>query len=158
MPIEISLATASIRISGADAPVSGHTLALALYLAAEGRPVSRARLGSTLFHADSRARENAVKVYVHRLRSIIGKESIIRRADGYAYSDRICVDLPEIEAFVAKVEDGVLHSTAMRIRARRILSELSTGRPDAVLRWEWFEPVEQRLRALQNRLHSFCEP
>jgi hypothetical protein len=156
MPVEISLARGSVRIAGVDAAISGHTLALALFLAAEGRPVSRERLGAALFHAASRESENAVKVYVHRLRSIIGKDAIVRRAEGYAYSPLVRVDLPEIEAFIAYALDGLAATSATRIRARKILSDLSNGRPDSVLRWQWFAPIERKLRVLERRLRSVC--
>jgi hypothetical protein len=156
MPVEISLAKASVRIAGVDAAISGHTLALALFLAAEGRPVSRERLGAALFHADSRTRENAVKVYVHRLRSVIGKDAIVRRADGYVYSPFVRVDLPEIEAFVDYAIDEAAPTSALRARARNMLAEFSIGRPDSVLRWNWFAPVERKLRALERRLRALC--
>ena len=96
MPVEISLATASVRVDGCDIPMSGHVLALALYLAAERRPVSRPVLARALFNGRGPAGENAVKVYVHRLRAIIGKDAIVRKADGYAYSKSVRVDLPAI--------------------------------------------------------------
>lgn len=156
MPVEISLATASVRVSGSDLPISGHTLALALYLAAEGRPVARAQLASVLFRTESGSPESSVKVYVHRLRSVIGKESITRKAGGYAYSNRVSVDLPEIEEFVLKAEEGAPRSFAMRVRARRILMELSVGRPAVVLSWGWFSPIERRLRLVQRRLRAVC--
>lgn len=156
MPIEISLATGSVRIDGADVPISGHTLALALFLAIERRPVSRERLGAVLFHTHSRISENAVKVYVHRLRSIIGKDAIVRRADGYMYDSAVRVDLPLIEAFVIYATDEPSANAATRDRARKLLADLATGRPDAVLRWEWFAPVERRLRALERQLRVRC--
>jgi len=156
MPVEISLVRGSVRVAGVDAAVSGHTLALALFLAAEGRPVSRERLGAALFHANSRGNENAVKVYVHRLRSIIGKDAIVRRADGYAYSPFVRVDLREIEAFVAYAIDDAAPTVSMRARARKMLSDLSVGRPDSVLRWHWFTPIERKLRALERCLRDLC--
>ena len=156
MPVEISLATASVRVAGADVPVSGHTLALALFLAAEGRPVSRERLAAALLHADSRVSENAVKVYVHRLRSIIGKEAIIRRADGYAYNSFVRVDLPEIEAFAIYAFSETMPTTALRARAHDFLATLSSGRPDSVLAWKWFSPVEKRLLALERLMRMLC--
>lgn len=157
MPVEVSLAQANVRVDGADVPLSGHTLALALFFAAHPRPVSREHLGSEVFHAHSRAGENAVKVYVHRLRAVIGKEAIVRRAEGYLYSSRVRVDLPEIERFVTHAAHLVVLTTPARAGAQAILNALSAGRPDAVLQWEWFRPVERRLRALERRLRTVCD-
>lgn len=150
MPVVISLATASVRISGRDVPLSGHTLALALYLAAQGRPVSRAHLAGALFASHSAA-ANTVKVYVHRLRCVIGKDCIMRRAGGYAYSQGVQVDLPEIEAFIARAEAG-LRTPLLRARAWQMLRALSSERPEAVSAWHWFAPVEQRLQSARSRL------
>lgn len=110
-----------------------------------------------MLFAGTRTAPDTVKVYIHRLRAVIGKEAIIRRADGYAYSERVRVDLPEIEAFIAAA-DGALHTSEMRARAWRMLSDLSAGRPEAVLRLPWFQPVERRLRAAERRLRALCDP
>jgi hypothetical protein len=91
------------------------------------------------------------------LRAAIGKTAIVRRADGYAYNDFVRVDLPEIEAFVAYATDDRTASAALRARARKLLAELSTGRPDTVVRWAWFAPVERKLRALERRLRALLK-
>lgn len=158
MHIEISLARGTVRVGDETAQISGHTLALALYLAAENRPVSRTRIAAALFHADSRERENAVKVYVHRLRTVIGKGTVVRTADAYGYSDAVYVDLPALEAFLNDAEDGALHDQDVRAHARQLLARVACRRPDTVLRWKWFGPVERRLRTTERRLRALCGP
>lgn len=127
-------------------------LELALYLAANPRPVSRKRIAADLSDGRARLSEASVKVYIHRLRTIVGKETIVRRAHGYAYSDVVHIDLPAIESFVAEACDGVQTGPAMRARARMFFTQVSAGRSDIVLAWKWFEPVEARLRCVQSRL------
>lgn len=151
MPVAISLATASVRVAGRDVAVSGHTLALALYLAAQRRPVSRAEIASALFESRGQAGMNAVKVYVHRLRAVIGKERIIRRAEGYAYSESVAVDLAEIEALIA-MADTIADTPERLMRVWRMLSDLSAGRPESVARLVWFGPIERRLRSAERQL------
>lgn len=153
MRVVISLATASVRVAGLDAPISGHTLALALYLAAQRRPVSRTHLAGALFASKTVTAANTVKVYIHRLRKVIGKDSIVRRAGGYTYSGRVRVDLPHIEAFIATAESRP-RTPLLRTRASRLLRDVSAERPDTVSSWQWFLPIEQRLQAAQSRLQA----
>lgn len=153
MLVAVSLATGGVRVAGRDVALSGHTLALALYLAACGRPVSRGQIAAALFRSSTSRALSAVKVYVHRLRACIGKDAIVRRADGYALSRRVWVDLPEIDALIAMGGDE-LHAPEARARAWRILSDLACGRPESVLRLHWFADVEHRLQAAEYRLRA----
>lgn len=158
MAVEVSLARASVRVSGAEVPLPGRVLELALYLAAQAGPVSALRLRCALLGRDVPAHENAIKVYVHRLRSVIGRDAVVCTRGTYGFDGSVRIDLPEIEAFVARAERGALLRPAMRIRAERILTELSMDRTDLVDGWEWFSAVERRLRSLQRRLNRTRRP
>ncbi len=154
MAVEISIARGLVRVCGIEAPISGHTLALALYLAYERRPLSRERIAQTIFQAATRTRENAVKVYVHRLRAAIGKDAVVRKAGGYTYSSAVWIDLPAIEAIAAGIAHAPVTDAVTRARAARMLADLTAGRPDCVLRWDWFKPVEQHLQHLERRIRA----
>ncbi|TAM62432.1 hypothetical protein EPN52_00665 [bacterium] len=150
--VEISLVRCEVRVSGQRAPLAGQTLALALFLAAERCPVSSERLGTVLFGSTEQPRR-AAKVYIHRLRACIGRDAVIRRAGGYAYSEYVNIDVAAIESFVARTVDAP-HTRASRAQARLLLAQLGAGRPDAVLAWGWFKPVERRLRRLALDLRA----
>lgn len=156
MLVAVSLATGGVRVAGRDVALSGHTLALALYLAACGRPVSRGQIAAALFRSSTPRALSAVKVYVHRLRACIGKDAIIRRADGYAFSPLVWIDVAEIETLIA-MGGGDRPSPEVRARAWRMLSDLACGRPESVLAFHWFPDVERRLQTAEHRLRALYQ-
>ncbi|HET9030553.1 MAG TPA: BTAD domain-containing putative transcriptional regulator [Candidatus Aquilonibacter sp.] len=151
-PIDISFATAAVRVDGATVELGGRELELLLAIATRREPSSRARLASLLWpDLDDAAARNAFSVCLHRLRARIErKDAIERDGEGYRLHAHASVDLWDM-ARLAGTRQAMPLQQRDRDAAERLWQRLSAEMPIATERWEWFEPFAQQLR--EGRIH-----
>jgi DNA-binding SARP family transcriptional activator len=149
--LEVQLAGGTIRSAGREISLSDRELALLVALALRRETVPRSRLADLLWpELDGYAARNALSVCLHRLRHHLGNEhAIVRAKDGYALHDDVRVDLWEIDRTVAIVRARPALSDAERRTLSGIHDKLCARRPERMLQWEWFEPIERHMNELR---------
>ncbi len=150
----VRFTTATVEVEGKPAPISGRELELVLALGLRREATSRSRLASMLWpDLDTAAALNALSVCLHRARGHLGRRDlIVKQDDGYALHADASVDLWEIERIAGGVRMRDVLTEAQRSALRRVWTMLCEARPSARDNWEWFEPVERRLRELRTEL------
>jgi DNA-binding SARP family transcriptional activator len=125
--------------------------ALLVALAVRRDAVQRGRLTDALWpDLEEGAARNAFHVCLHRLKARLGDERAIARSDdGYRLGDEVAVDLWEIDRAVAALRANQRLDDAHAARLRALYDRLRASRPPRVEAWDWFEPVERRLRELR---------
>lgn len=153
-PITVRFTGAAIEVDGRPAALSGRELELVLALGLRRDATPRSRLASMLWpDLDTPAALNALSVCLHRARGHLGRRDVIvKQEDGYALHPDASVDLWDIERIAGAVRTREILSDAQRDALRRIWNMLREARPAAAENWEWFEPVERRLRELRTEL------
>jgi DNA-binding SARP family transcriptional activator len=157
-PLEVSLASASVRINGVAVDLAGRELELLLALALRREATSRARLAALLWpDLDEASARNAFSVCLHRLRArLTRKDAIERDGEGYRLHAHAVVDLWELERVLAvQPKKGALGERD-RLRLERLWGQLRKDSPIPTEGWEWFDDVARRLResrvAIAHRL------
>ena len=133
-------------------PEREHALLIALAMRREA--VARARLTDALWpDLDEGAARNAFHVCLHRLKTRLGDErAVVRTDEGYRLGDEVAVDLWAIDRSVAALRLGDPLDAARVARLQALYAQLRASRPSRVEDWEWFEPVERRLRELRGEI------
>jgi len=101
---------------------------------------------------DGEAQLNALKMCVSRTRAQVGdKEAILSTKRGYTLSDRVAIDVRELERLLrsARSADGFGETT--RRRLEEAVSELEAP-PAYTADWTWFAPYAARLIALHKEM------
>ncbi len=138
---------------GADAPhVSDRGLELLAALALLPAGSSKADLASAIWpELESEPALNALKMCVSRTRGqLTDKDAIVRTKSGYSLSDRVTVDIHDLEALLRRVRDGDLRSEAVRREVHEALRMLEARDRRRAADWAWFAPHESRLDELQR--------
>ncbi len=149
-PIEIEVIRGGVRVNGAAVALSNRELELLVALSIRRETLHRARLASILWpEQDEYAARNALSVALHRLRGHMGRDDIVvRDGEGYRLHADARVDLWEIERRAGILLNRRTHTKDDRNALERLAEQLGTKRPERMLRWDWFEPTERRLREL----------
>ncbi len=149
--LEISLTTGTVLALGAEVQLTERELALLVALAIKREVVPRSRLADWLWpDVDEYAARNALSVCLHRLRNHLGADdAVVRIKDGYTLHDDARVDLWEIDRVVTKMRGRRNLNEVDRAALERVHQSLTVPRPERMLQWQWFEPVERHLAELR---------
>lgn len=146
--LSVELFAGRVQIAGRAVPLRGRELQLMLAVARQPRPIATGDLIDLLWpHLDSAAAQNTLNVTFHRLRRALGTErAILRTPNGLRLCAGARVDLWDVEALLERLRGAPTDLLPQhREELRRIMQLLRTGRPNALLHWEWFEPSERRI-------------
>ncbi len=152
--IEIEIVRGAVRMNGASVTLSSRELELLFALAVHREALDRTRLASILWpEQDERAARNALGVALHRLRGRIGRDDIVARdGEGYRLHADARVDLWDLERAANVLLGRPTHTEGDRKALERLAEELGAKRPERMLRWDWFDSTERRLRELHLRV------
>jgi hypothetical protein len=129
----------------------GLELLAALALFAPGTP--KEEVAAAIWPGlDGEAALNALKMCVSRTRAqVADKEAILSTKRGYALSDRVAVDVLELERLLRGVRSADGFSESTRRRLEEAVRELEAP-PAYTADWTWFAPYAARLIALHGEL------
>ncbi|HEX3549781.1 MAG TPA: BTAD domain-containing putative transcriptional regulator [Candidatus Elarobacter sp.] len=145
--ITIELVTGRVLRDGAPVTLAEREHALLTAIAMRSEALARERLTDVLWPdlADGAAR-NAFHVCVHRLKTRLGDDVVVRTRDGYRLRGDVHVDLWEIDRALAALRTERTVDERGDAALRELYDRLRATRPAKFDGWEWFEPVERHLR------------
>ncbi|HEY0798937.1 MAG TPA: BTAD domain-containing putative transcriptional regulator, partial [Candidatus Baltobacteraceae bacterium] len=151
--IVIELLSGSVRRGNSEVTLPERELTLLLACALRAEALTRERLTDQLWPdlTDSAAR-NAFHVCMHRLKSHLQDDIVVRTKDGYRLRNDVRVDLWEIDRLLASIRTSEPLSPETEATLRDLFDRLTSERPARFANWEWFESTERRLRELRSEV------
>ncbi|GAC1416976.1 MAG: hypothetical protein NVSMB5_07360 [Candidatus Velthaea sp.] len=152
--LEIAVLDGSVRCRGQEIKLADRELELLFALARRRDAVTREELAQLLWpERDDDSTRNLLKVHLHRLRGRLGDETaIVRTREGLRLCEGAQVDIWEVERALAAQHSVEIASDAERDAIRAIYVRFTREVPARLLAWEWFAPVERKLRELRCEL------
>ncbi|MDQ2872588.1 MAG: winged helix-turn-helix domain-containing protein, partial [Candidatus Eremiobacteraeota bacterium] len=149
--LDVELASGVVRTKGVEVVLSEREQGLLVALAIRRETVPRSRLADLLWpDLEEYAARNALSVCLHRLRQHLGDDkAILRMGEGYRLHEDVRVDLWDIDRVVSAVRSRPALSGSERALLWTTFGRLCTQRPDRMLNWEWFAPIERHLAELR---------
>jgi DNA-binding SARP family transcriptional activator len=149
-PIEISVISGSVLLSGKEVHLGDREMALVVALSLRPHPVSQSQLLEMLWpDSDEQAATNALYACLHRLRNRLGEERVVRSVSGLRLSDEARVDLWKIDRRVTNFRSREISDEDEYAQVMLVYQALRNDRPARYLAWEWFVPVERYLSELR---------
>lgn len=146
---------AGIAVRGtAEIALSDRELAVLMALARAPRVMSSAELTDAIWpDLDETQASKALQTAVYRLRLKLHEADVVANtAHGYRLRDGTYVDLGDFERAARAFADGTARTEVDRCVLLAAARRLALPRPEAMQLWEWFAPVDRRIRDLAQTI------
>jgi DNA-binding SARP family transcriptional activator/tetratricopeptide (TPR) repeat protein len=137
-------------LDGREVHLTDRESELLTMLAASPRELPSEELSDALWpDGDKESRDTGLRVYVNRLRTKLGaKRAIISSGGRYRLSEKVSVDVVEIEARVQSMYRSDLLTPTDIETLEGDFKALCSPRPPATLVWRWFGPKVEHYQQL----------
>lgn len=147
-PLVVEVSAGRVRRGRLAVALSERELAVVVALARSQNATPGAELADLIWpDLDESAGSHAVQTCMHRLRQRLRDTGAVEKtAYGYRLRDGVLVDLTEIEIFVRGLHgDNTLDDFTL-LRLAALAKQLDVSRPAFMAGWEWFAPIERRIK------------
>jgi DNA-binding winged helix-turn-helix (wHTH) protein len=135
--VHVWLTCGLVTVGEAEIAMTPRERELLCYLAAKRTPVSRDTILEDVFGDDSPPKRAQLKVYVSRLRKLLGEDVISTKGVGYCLGDRVIIDVD----WIARTLRQPSRSSHGRLEnARALIDRAGRGHLES---WPWYVAVEE---------------
>jgi hypothetical protein len=152
--LQVDVARGEVRRGRTTIHVSDRGFELLLALALFPAQTTKEALAAAIWPAlDREAALNTLKMCVSRTRAqVADREAIVNTKRGYALSERVVVDVHELEQLMRGIRGSHMLSESARRRIEDADRVLGTHSRQYAAGWPWFAAHAARLEALQQEI------
>lgn len=154
--LSIDILRGQVRRGGEVLHVSDRSFELLAALALLPAGTSKEGLAATIWPGlDAESSLNALKMCVSRARVQVGeREAILSTKSGYALSERVTIDVRELERLLRSIRGARSLSEGAQRQAAVAVAALASRERRQTAGWTWFTPYALNLEAMQRDFAS----